>query len=64
MAEWIRNLGIDMASAKQVLMVNPVITFIPIARINVVLPDILEPVNKTDLSETVIELGTQLDING
>jgi hypothetical protein len=46
-----------MDSAKQVLIVSPIITFRPIARIKEVLPDILEPEGSMDLSVIAMLLG-------
>jgi len=64
MAEKTLILGIENCLAKQVLMVNPVIILIPIDLINEVLPDIFEPVMRTDLLLVRILFSTQLNISG
>jgi hypothetical protein len=45
-------------------MVIPEIEFIPMALMNVVFPDILEPVNNTDLVAVTMEFEIQSGISG
>ena len=56
--------GMEKCFAKHVFMVKPQTALIPMVRINVVFPDILEPVSKIDFSLKSMLFFTQSIIKG